>query len=98
MEGKDSKKVLNDGLNILNAIISTTFTRHNDLTEQEFKERLKAEKSKLNEEQLIRVGMFNIVVELTKEVFRLQQKTNLTAETIKLLLDNEEKENGKKEN
>ena len=42
--------------------------------------------------------MFNIVVELTKEVFRLQQKTNLTAETIKLLLDNEEKENGKKEN
>ena len=47
MEGKDSKKVLNDGLNILNAIISTTFTRHNDLTEQEFKERLKAEKKQI---------------------------------------------------
>lgn len=95
MEEKDDKKVLDDGLNILNAIISTTFTRHNDLTEKEFLERLKAENSGLNEEQLVRVAMFNMFVEFTKEILRLQQKTNLMAQTMEVVL--KEKENGKKD-
>ena len=95
MEEKDDKKVLDDGLNILNAIISTTFTRHNDLTEKEFLERLKAENSGLNEKQLVRVAMFNMFVEFTKEILRLQQKTNLMAQTMEVVL--KEKENGKKD-
>jgi hypothetical protein len=91
----DEKEKLKNGMNVLNTIINETFCRHNDLTEEEYKERLKAKDSEFTEEQLVMVGLYNIMIELTKEVFRLQQKTNLTAGTIKLFLDEKEKQGGK---
>jgi len=89
----NEQEKLQGGLGILNTIINETFCRHNDLTEEEYKENLKAENSEFDEARLIRVGMYNILVELIKEVFRLQQKTNLTAGTIQLFLNEKEKEN-----
>jgi hypothetical protein len=94
---KEQEK-LENGLGVLNTIINETFCRHNDLTEEEYKEKLNAKESEFDETRLIRVGMYNILIELTKEVFRLQQKTNLTAGTIQLFLKEKENEQSKTKN
>lgn len=86
---------LEKGLNVLNTIINETFCRHNELTDEEYKEKLKIKDADISEDRIVKVGIYNVLVELTKEVFRLQQKTNLTAGTIQLFLDEKEKKNGK---
>ncbi len=74
-------------------MISATFTRYNDLTEEEFLEKLKVS-NELSEDRVIKSGIYNILMELTKEMFRLQQRTNLSHSMIKLHL--EEKQNEQK--
>ena len=74
-------------------MISATFTRYNDLTEEEFLEKLKVS-TELSEDRVIKSGIYNILMELTKEMFRLQQRTNLSHSMIKLHL--EEKQNEQK--
>ena len=87
------EKILKDGFSILNSMISATFTRYNDLTEEEFLERLKVS-PELSEDRVVKSGIYNILMELTKEIFRLQQKTDLSHGMIKLHL--EEKQNEQK--
>lgn len=93
MEENKELDNLAKGKNVLNAIISGTFTRHNELSESEYLERLGV-KEAISEDRIVKIGIYNILMEMTKEIFRLQQKTNLSAGMVRLHLE-ENKEDGK---
>ncbi len=90
---EEVEKERDAGMNLLNSIINETFCRHNDLTEEEYKAKLNATESKLTEDELVKTGLYNVMVELTKQVFKLQQKTNIMVGTLQIAL--KEKQNGR---
>ena len=91
---EDTKQEFNKGMNLLNSIINETFCRYNDLDKQEFKEKLKLADSTLSENKLVKMGIYDIMVELIKQTMKLEQKTNIMVGTMQIAL--KEKENGRK--
>ena len=91
---EDTKQEFNEGMNLLNSIINETFCRYNDLDKQEFKEKLKLADSTLSENKLVKMGIYDIMVELIKQTMKLEQKTNIMVGTMQIAL--KEKENGRK--
>lgn len=74
---------------ILNTIISETFTRHNDLTEEEFLKEIEVEG--LTEEIAVKNGFYNILLDTTKVMFDIKFKVGLLIETLKTLKKEHEK-------
>ena len=80
---------------MLNAIISETFARHNNLTSEEYVERLGGKD--LTEQKMIDIAMYNIFLEITKTIFDIEQKIKMgNAILNNLVAEERSKKNGTK--
>lgn len=64
-----------DADNLMNYLIAKTYSRHSKLTEDEFLKEIGFEGSGMTEAEAVRMAVFNVLVETTKELFRC--KTSL---------------------
>lgn len=74
------------GNNLMNLIIAETFARHSKLTEKEYLERLGLDKSGKPEEEVLRIAKFNVMLEITKNLFHLKNRFNMATEIIKTMV------------
>lgn len=77
------------GNNLMNLIIAETFARHSKLTEKEYLERLGLDKSGKPEEEVLRIAKFNVMLEITKNLFQLKNRFNMATEIIKTMVIDE---------
>ena len=76
--------------NLLSYIIASTFARHAKMSEEEFLKDIGFEDSGKTEDEAIRISIFNVLVEATKELLMSKQSFKTTSELIKLCLNDEE--------
>ena len=60
--------------NLLKYICSETFTRHASLSEEEFLKEIGFDKTGMNEEQAVRYGLYNVIVEKIKTLLLLKNE------------------------
>lgn len=87
---------------ILSQIISETFVRHRDLSEEEFLERIGFKDSGMTEDEAVRTAMFNVMVAATKELLQAEGTLNMANAAFRLHILGEDlteeiKENGREE-
>lgn len=56
--------------NLVNYIIASTFARHSKLSEEEFLKEIGFENSGKNEDEAVKIAMFNVLVATTNELFK----------------------------
>lgn len=83
---------------ILSQIVSETFVRHRDLTEEEFLERIGFKDSGMTEEEAVRTAMFNVMVAATKELLKAEGTLNMANAMFRLHILDEDLTEEKKEN
>lgn len=81
-----------EGSKIMRAIIAKTYSRHANLTEQEFLKEIGFEGSGKNEEEAIRIATFNVLTEITMQLFRAQRTIDLATNTLNLFLNGKDGE------
>lgn len=94
MEEKEEKKKKtaeerakdHEASNLVNYIIASTFARHSNLTEEEFLKEIGFENSGKNEEEAIRVAIFNVLVETTGELLKAKQSIKMAHGLLKTCL------------
>ena len=90
--------------NLMNIIVGETMARHAELDEQEFLKRIGFDKSRLGEEQAVRVAMFNVLQGLLREYVLMHDKINTATKTLRtfaigeLGAEVEEKKEGENQN
>lgn len=75
--------------NLLNYIIASTFARHSKMSEEEFLEDIGFNESGKTEDEAIRISIFNVLVETTKQLIMAKQSFKITSELIKTCLNDE---------
>ena len=63
--------------NLMNTIISETFARHADISEEEFLKKIGFAETGKTEDEAIRIAMFNVMVVATRELLNLEGKINM---------------------
>ena len=80
--------------NLLSMIIAKTYSRHSAMTEEEFLKDIGFEGSGKTEAEAIRIGIFNIIVETTKQLLMAKKTLQTSYAIMELLLT----EKGEKKN
>lgn len=84
--------------NLLNYIVSSTFARHANLSEEEFLKEIGFENSGKSEDEAIRIAIMNVLTATTKELIQTRQDIKQTNALLKAILEkDDEKEKGKNE-
>lgn len=81
------------GTSILYKIITTTYARHQDLTEEEFLKEIGFEGSGKTEDEAIRIGLCNLLIETTKQLFEIRNAVGYLNGIFNLLKDDEKEKN-----
>ena len=77
---------------LLNLIIAKTLVRHNDLDDEAFKAELGFKDSPRDEDALLRLAIFNLLVATSKEVVRATECVKRTTATMKLLCEDDKEQ------
>ena len=90
-EKKEQKleEKMNTASKILNMIIAKTYSRHSKLTEEEFLKEIGFENAGKTEDEAIRIAIFNLLVETTRELFRAKDAFNYASAILSLYLKGE---------
>lgn len=80
--------------NLVKYIIAETFARHAKMSEEEFLKEIKFDQCGATEEEAIRVGIYNILVEAMQYMLKMESKMDEVNEIMKVCLGKGEK-NGK---
>lgn len=76
--------------NLMNAIISKTFTRHAELNEKDYLKAIGFEKTNKTEEEAVNIAMFNVMAEATKVLLKLEGNFNIATNIFRdFMLDND---------
>lgn len=78
---------------LLNLIIAKTLVRHNELDSEAFKAEIGFKDSPRDEDALLRLATFNLLVATTKEIVRAIEVVNRTTATIKLFSEEQKEQN-----
>lgn len=79
-----------EGSKIMRAIIAKTYSRHANLTEQDFLKEIGFGGSGKTEEEAIRIATFNVLNEITMQLFKAQRTIDLATNTLNLFLNGKE--------
>lgn len=71
---------------LLNMIVAKTYARHAKLTEEEFLKEIGFEGSGKTENEAIRIAIFNLLVETTKELFKAKEAFTYASAILSLYL------------
>lgn len=74
---------------LLNMIVAKTYARHATLTEEEFLKEIGFEGSGKTEDEAIRIAIFNLLVETTKELFKAKEAFTYASAILSLYLKDE---------
>lgn len=75
--------------NLMNFIIAKTFSRHSRMSEEEFLKEIGFEGSGKNEEEAVKIAMFNVITETMNQLLRAKQSLKMGVSLMKLYLNNE---------
>lgn len=75
--------------NLMNFIIAKTFSRHSKMSEEEFLKEIGFEGSGKNEEEAVKIAMFNVITETMNQLLRAKQSLKMGVSLMKLYLNNE---------
>lgn len=75
--------------NLVNYIIGSTFSRHSNLSEEEFLKEIGFEKSGKTEDEAIRIAVFNVLVATTNELLKAKQSIKMAHSLMKTCLIDE---------
>lgn len=75
--------------NLMNFIIAKTFSRHSKMSEEEFLKEIGFEGSGKNEEEAVKIAMFNVITETMNQLLRAKQSLKMGISLMKLYLNNE---------
>lgn len=75
--------------NLLNYIIASTFARHSKMNEEEFLKDIGFEGSGKTEDEAIRISIFNVLVETTKQLLMAKNSLKMASSLIKTCLIDE---------
>ena len=89
-ETEETKKANENNRNLLNAIIAETFARHTDLSTEEYLKMLGFADSGKTEAEAIRISMFNVLLESTKEFLQAQNTLKLINGLLKTYMNIDE--------
>ena len=84
--GETTKKA-ND---ILNMIVAKTYARHSKLSESEFLKEIGFENSGKTEDEAIRIAIYNLLIETTRELFKAKTAFTYASSVLSLFLKGEE--------
>lgn len=99
-EKKTTEEYVNEKTadNLLNYIVSSTFARHANLSEEEFLKEIGFENSGKSEDEAIRIAIMNVLTATTKELIQTRQDIRQTNALLKAILEKDDKkEKGKNE-
>ncbi|MEG1582232.1 MAG: hypothetical protein RR334_03685, partial [Clostridia bacterium] len=72
--------------NLLNLIVAETFVRHSKLTEGEYLKKIGFDKTNKTEDEAVRISMFNVLLETTKELIKAKGIFNMANNLMKVYL------------
>ena len=75
--------------NLVNYIIGSTFSRHSQLSEDEFLNEIGFENSGKTEDEAIRIAVFNVLVATTNELLKAKQSIKMVHSLMKTCLIDE---------
>lgn len=75
--------------NLVNYIIGSTFSRHSQLSEDEFLKEIGFENSGKTEDEAIRIAVFNVLVATTNELLKAKQSIKMAHSLMKTCLIDE---------
>ena len=75
--------------NLVNYIIGSTFSRHSNLSEEEFLKEIGFENSGKTEDEAIRIAVFNVLVATTNELLKAKQSIKMAHSLMKTCLIDE---------
>lgn len=75
--------------NLVNYIIGSTFSRHSQLSEEEFLKEIGFENSGKTEDEAIRIAVFNVLVATTNELLKAKQSIKMAHSLMKTCLIDE---------
>jgi len=75
---------------ILNMIVAKTYARHSKLSEDEFLKEIGFEKSGKTEDEAIRIAIYNLLIETTRELFKAKTAFTYASSVLSLFLKGEE--------
>lgn len=73
--------------NLLNYIISSTFARHANMSEEEFLKEIGFANSGKSEDEAIRIAIMNVLTATTKELIQTRQDIRTTNALLKSILE-----------
>ena len=77
--------------NLMNFIIAKTFSRHANMTEEEFLKDIGFEGSGKTEDEAVRIAFLNVLTETTKQLIQAKQSFRNASALMKLYLTDDEK-------
>lgn len=91
-EKKTAEQRANDheANNLLNMIIAKTYARHSQMTEAEFMADIGFADSGKTEAEAVRVAKFNVIVELTNQLFRAKNSIKMAHGIMKMCFNDED--------
>ena len=78
-----------DADNLLSFIIAKTYARHSEMSEEEFLKDIGFADSGKTEDEAIRIGIFNVLVETTKQLFEAKNSLQIAHGLLKTYLIDE---------
>lgn len=72
--------------NLMNYMITKTFSRHSKMTEEEFLKEIGFEGSGKTEDEAIRIAIFNVLTESMKQFIMAKQSLDISYKTMEMLL------------
>lgn len=97
MEEKETKQYEEKGSDLLNLIISKTFSRHSQLTEEEFLKEIGFEDSGKTENEALRIAFMNVLVASTAELIKAKDSFKMGMSLMKTYLIDENIADNEKE-
>lgn len=93
-KAKETQEIIEnkEAANLLNMIIAKTYSRHSQMTEEEFLKDIGFENSGKTEQEAIRVSIFNLMVEMTRAMFAVKEEFNMAKNILKVCLDDKKGE------
>lgn len=75
--------------NLVNYIVSTTFARHSKLSEKEFLKEIGFEETGKNEQEAVRIAIFNVLTATTNELLKAKNSIKMAHSLMRTCLIDE---------
>lgn len=92
MEEKEKKTEKASADALMEYLIASTYSRHSNLSEEEFLKEIGYQDSGFSEDKAIKASLFNLMVETTKELIRAKGEVVMLNGTLRLLFADDFKE------